>query len=120
MYHASTRYLDPDRRELHERLHERLTMRCPARVRIGNRQYAAYLENISEGGAKLRTLSPIVDSGKVILQLPDLPPLRGELRWADVLQGGVAFTFLGPSRALEDWIRDRTSHPMRTVKTLER
>ena len=45
MYHASIRYLDPDRRDLHQRRHERLTMRCPARVRIGNRQYAAYLEN---------------------------------------------------------------------------
>lgn len=109
MYYAPSKFFDPERRKLQQRLHERLTMRCPARVRIGNRQYAAYLENISEGGAKLRTLSPIVDSGKVILQLPDLPPLRGELRWADVTQGGIAFTFLGPSQALQGWIRDRTS-----------
>jgi hypothetical protein len=109
MYNASITHLDSNRRELHQRLHERLTMRCPARVRIGNRQYAGYLENISEAGAKLRTLSPIIDCGKVIVQLPDLPPLHGELRWADVLQGGVAFTFLDQSRALREWIRDRTS-----------
>ena len=110
MYYISSRHLEPGRRELQERLHERLTMRCPARVRIGNRQYAAYLENISEGGVKLQTLSPIVGSGKAILQLPDLPPLRGELRWADGQQGGVAFTFAGQSYDLRDWIKDRSSN----------
>ncbi len=39
---------------------ERHSVRCPVRVRIGNRQYAAYLDNASEGGVKVSTGSRIV------------------------------------------------------------
>ena len=39
----------------------RLQIDCRARIRIGNRQYAGYL-HISQGGAKLRTITPIPGS----------------------------------------------------------
>ena len=82
-------------------------MRCPARVRIGNRQHAAFLENISCGGARLRTFGTIIDQGKVILILPDLPPLRGELRWVDGAAGGVAFALPEESDLVRQWIENR-------------
>ena len=45
---------------------ERRDVRCPVRVRIGNRQYAAYLDNASTGGVKLSTGCRIIPADKVI------------------------------------------------------
>lgn len=90
-----------------QRLHDRVTVRCPARVRIGNRQHAAYLENISLGGARLRTFGTIRDTGKVTLKLPDLPPLVGELRWVEDAAGGVMFALPEVSDLVRRWIAER-------------
>ena len=46
---------------------------CRARIRVGSRQYAGYLHNIGQGGARLRTITPIRRLGKVILRLPCRP-----------------------------------------------
>ena len=87
----------------------RLEVQCPARIRIGTRQYAGYIHNISQGGAKLTTLSPIRKLGKVILRLPDLPPLRCQLRWTDPYNAGVAFELRLPLEELLRWARERSS-----------
>lgn len=71
--------------------HPRWDIQCRARIRIGNRQYAGYIHNISPAGAKLRTISSIRKLGAVILKLPDLPPIRCQLRWSDGYNAGVAF-----------------------------
>ncbi|URD61732.1 PilZ domain-containing protein [Sphingomonas sp. KRR8] len=92
-----------------QRVHDRVTVRCPARVRIGNRQHAAYLENISAGGARLRTFGTIRDKGKVTLKLPDLPPLMGELRWVDDAAGGVMFALPEVSELVRRWIAERNA-----------
>lgn len=84
-------------------------VRCRARIVIGARHYAGYLDNISLGGARLRTISPIGKAGKVLLELPDLPPLRCRLRWSDSHNAGVAFELLLPSRMLCDWLRGRSA-----------
>ena len=54
-------------------------IQCRARICIAKRHYAGYLQNISRGGAKLRTITPIRRLGDVLLRLPDLPPLRCRL-----------------------------------------
>lgn len=92
-----------------QRLHDRVTVRCPARVRIGNRQHAAYLENISVGGARLKTFGTIRDTGKVTLKLPDLPPLMGELRWVEDAAGGVMFALPEVSDLVRRWISERNA-----------
>ena len=92
-----------------QRLHDRIALRCPARVRIGNRQHAAYLENISVGGARLRTFGTIKDTGKVTLKLPDLPPLIGELRWVEDAAGGVMFALPEVSEVVRRWIAERNA-----------
>lgn len=84
-------------------------VQCRARIRIGTRQYAGYIHNISEGGAKLRTITPIHKAGRVILRLPDLPPLRCELRWKDSYNAGVAFELKLPRRELARWLQSRSS-----------
>lgn len=94
---------DPQRREF-----PRFRILCRARIRIGNRQYAGYLHNISQGGAKLRTLTPIRRVGHVILRLPDLPALRCQLRWTDSYNAGVSFELKLPSKLLSDWARARS------------
>ena len=93
----------PQRREF-----PRIHILCRARIRIGNRQYAGYLHNISQGGAKLRTLTPIRRLGHVILRLPDLPSLRCQLRWTDSYNAGVSFELKLPSKLLSDWARTRS------------
>jgi hypothetical protein len=90
------------------RVFDRLQLRCPVRIRIENRHYAAYLENISEGGAKIRTLSPITDAGKVQLTIPDMPLLRGELRWTGIYEAGLRFATLEYATEVQRWARERT------------
>ncbi len=87
----------------------RLQIQCRARIRIGTRQYAGYIHNISQGGAKLRTVSPIGRPGKVILRLPDLPPLRCRLRWTDSYNAGVAFELKLSRDDLLRWARERSA-----------
>lgn len=94
----------PTRRRFHR--HE---VQCRARIRIGTRQYAGYIHNISEGGARLRTITPINKVGRVILRLPDLPPLQCELRWKDSYNAGVAFELKLPRKELSRWLRSRSA-----------
>jgi hypothetical protein len=86
-------------------------VRCPVRVRIGNRQYAAYLDNASEGGVKLSTGSRIVPADKVIVQIPDLPPLKGELRWSSGREAGVAFPLVDGLGSISQWLERRSAVP---------
>lgn len=94
----------PTRREF-----PRFKILCRARIRIGDRQYAGYLHNISQGGAKLRTLTPIRRLGNVILRLPDLPALRCQLRWTDSYNAGVSFELSLAPQMLSDWARTRST-----------
>jgi hypothetical protein len=89
----------------------RYDVQCRARIRIGNRQYAGYIHNISRGGAKLRTITPIRKLGSVILRLPDLPPLCCSLRWTDSFNAGVSFEMLLSASELALWARTRSSLP---------
>ncbi|WP_407822139.1 PilZ domain-containing protein [Sphingomonas arvum] len=95
--------IEPNRRKL-----KRLDLQCRARIVIGTRHHAGYLSDISPGGAKLRTITPIARPGTVLLRLPDLPVLRCSLRWHDGYNAGVAF-----ERSLEEgefhaWLRTRS------------
>lgn len=95
----------------------RLRVSCPARIRIGKRQYFGYLENISQTGAKLRTVTPIRKTGAVIIRLPDLPPLKCELRWNGPNDAGVAFEIALSQPQLRRWAESRqTSEHRRALR----
>ena len=89
------------------RTYPRLAIQCRARIVIGSRHYAGYLHNISRGGAKLRTITPIRKFGAVLLRLPDLPPLRCQLKWSDSYNAGVAFECALTRSAIATWARGR-------------
>lgn len=88
----------------------RYDVQCRARIRIGPRQYAGYIHNISRAGAKLRTITPIRKVGSVILRLPDLPPLRCQLRWTDAYNAGVSFELMLSAAELSAWARSRAAY----------
>ena len=92
----------PDQRQF-----TRVPVKCRARIQIGKRHYTGYVENLSEGGAKLVTFTPIRSSGKVLLRLPDLPPLKGDLRWADGTAGGMAFGRKLTADEVAEWAGNR-------------
>jgi hypothetical protein len=87
----------------------RFDIHCRARIRIGTRQYAGYIHNISRAGAKLRTITPIHKLGSVILRLPDLPPLRCRLRWTDSHNAGVSFELPLSPAEFSRWTQSRST-----------
>ena len=89
------------------RLFSRFDVRCRARIRIGKREYAGFVENISEGGVKFVTLTPIRETGPVLVRLPDLPPQWAELRWHEPQSGGVSFCINLDKEILGQWSRTR-------------
>jgi hypothetical protein len=95
----------PDRRES-----PRLNLRCRARIRVGKREYAGYVEDISNGGARIRTLTPIQGIGPVCLIIPDLPPIRGYIRWMEPQSGGVCFSMSVSGSVLAEWARSRMAN----------
>lgn len=98
----------------------RLKVRCRARIRIGKREYAGFVENISDAGARVTTITPIRDSGPVSLILPDLPPVSGHIRWMEAHGGGVCFNFRMTDSILEDWARSRLQIPQIAVASSSR
>jgi len=85
----------------------RFEVQCRARIIIGTRHYAGYLHNISRGGARLRTISPIRKLGCVLLRLPDLRPLQCRLRWTDSYHAGVSFELPLSRSELSGWAASR-------------
>jgi hypothetical protein len=104
-----SREIEPAGPVLQRRRFARVEIQCRARIRIGTRQYAGYIHNISRGGAKLRTISPIRKLGAVILRLPDLPPLSCRLRWTDAYHAGVMFEIPIPAAEFRQWAKTRSA-----------
>ena len=105
MFHSNPDHWTDSQRQ--RRRHVRHDIHCRARIRIANRQYAGYLHNISQVGAKLRTITPIGRIGSVFLRLPDLPPLQCELKWSDHYNAGVMFGTALADDQLLAWLKSR-------------
>ena len=100
--------LEPTAPVRQRRRFHRIEVQCRARIRIGPRQYAGYIHNVSRGGARLRTISPIRKVGAVILRLPDLPALRCRLCWTDSYHAGVMFELPLSAAELRGWVKSRS------------
>ena len=91
------------------RRYPRYVVQCRARIIIGQRQYAGYIQDISEGGARLRTVTSIRKLGKVLLRLPDLPPIKCQLSWTDAYHAGVVFERRLTKAELRQWVQNRAA-----------
>lgn len=89
----------------------RVEVLCRARIVIGTRHYAGYIHDISQHGAKLRTITPIRRLGRVILRLPDLHPVHCQLRWNGAYNAGVEFSKTLSKSEFAEWVQARTFAP---------
>lgn len=92
-----------------DRQFPRLNIRCRARIRIGNREYAGFVQNLSEGGARFATLTAVRGSGPVLLKMPDLPARWGTLCWTESHGGGVSFRMNLDGETLSAWAHARVA-----------
>jgi hypothetical protein len=83
-----------------------------ATLRVGGRTIAAELCDISAIGTKLKTRKPLTDGAPGVLTLPDLPPIRGFVRWAKGQMSGFMFERPLSVPLIACWIagRRRVSH----------
>ena len=86
----------------------RLTVDCPAQLRVNSRFYYGRIGDISEGGARFRSGRSLKRTGSVLLLMPEMPPLSGTVRWIDGQECGLAFDEPIPSDALDRWLSGRT------------
>ncbi len=96
-------------RALDRRRSPRLDVRCRARIRVGKREYAGFVEDISKDGARISTLTPLRGAGPVCLLIPDLPPIRGLIRWMEPNGCGILFCMSVTEPTLADWARSRAA-----------
>ena len=86
---------------------ERIDLRCRARIVIGTRHYAGWIDDISCAGAQLQTLTAIGRLGSVLLRLPDLRPLQCTLHWSNSHKAGVSFELPLSVQEFSAWVRGR-------------
>lgn len=82
----------------------RIEVSCPGRLKSGLRFHEVALQDISQGGARVKFETPSVDAGNVVLHLPDLTPLAGVARWVGGAFVGISFNECIPFELLARWI----------------
>ena len=83
----------------------RIEVGCRGRLKMGPQTYNVELQDISQGGAKVKTQTPLVDKGDAVLTLPDLPPVAGVVRWVGGTNVGISFNECIPFEQLARWIQ---------------
>jgi hypothetical protein len=69
----------------------RIDVDQPARLRHGARYHGVTLTNISQGGAGLAAADELEAGARIVLTIPDLPPVPGVVRWYANGHAGIAF-----------------------------
>ena len=82
----------------------RVELGIKARVRLGATYRSVTLINISQGGAKLRSVDPLAEEQKLVLLVEGLPPLTGRVRWSRGEEAGIAFYEAVPFDVLAQWV----------------
>ena len=87
----------------------RIRVSAPVTLRMAHRVYRGELLDISHSGA-LATTSPAMPAqGPVTLTLPDLDPIKGQVRWLDDHRVGIFFNTPLSLQALAAWLSRRNS-----------
>lgn len=85
----------------------RILMECRGRLDTGLRSFDVQLRDISQAGASLDAGSEFRGRGKILLSLPDLPPIAGVVRWATGTKVGISFNECISFEQLAQWIQAR-------------
>lgn len=83
----------------------RIELSCRGRLKVGLQSYSVALQDISQGGAKVRAQTPIADKGDAVLSLPGLEPVMGVVRWVGGTEAGISFNQCLPFDELARWIQ---------------
>ncbi|MGZ8335431.1 MAG: PilZ domain-containing protein [Allosphingosinicella sp.] len=86
---------------------QRVTVSCPAALRVNTRFHKGRICDISGGGARFRGMKPLSKLGPAILTLPDLPPLRATIAWTRDNDCGLVFEEEIPHDAIWRWLQLR-------------
>lgn len=88
----------------------RITLAAKGRLRCGARYYAIEIENISQGGMRIRCadadLDERIDNYTVVLSIQGLNPIEGTARWHGAGEAGIAFNTPLPLDTIARWIAD--------------
>lgn len=81
----------------------RIDIRCDGRLKRGTETRQIVLQDISQGGARVR-IDRLVDPGGIVLSLPGMPSVSGVVRWASDTLLGISFNECIPFEMLARWI----------------
>jgi hypothetical protein len=95
--------LKPNRR----RTTPRVAVETIATLRTAGRTCRGNASDISSLGARVRTRSPLIAGGRVIVTFADLPPINAYVRWSNADESGLVFETPIPMQIVAGWI-DRT------------
>ncbi|WP_010216178.1 PilZ domain-containing protein [Sphingomonas sp. PAMC 26621] len=69
----------------------RVTVAMPGRVGDQGARSLCRISDLSTSGARLKTFEPLVPNSVVMVRLPNQPPRRARVVWADEYTAGCAF-----------------------------
>lgn len=87
----------------------RVSVEAVATLRTGGRTYRAVVCDVSSIGARVRTSSQLNAGDRVIVELQELPAIKGYIRWADGDESGLAFETAIPMQLLASWVDGRVN-----------
>lgn len=84
----------------------RIELSCEARLKKGTKHHPVELQDISQGGARVRIDRPI-ELGRILLTLPRMPAIAGVVRWTADGIAGISFDECVAFDQLAGWIEHR-------------
>jgi len=85
----------------------RIRVSAPVTLKMADRVYRGELLDISHSGALATTTPALPAQGPVTLTLPDLDPIKGQVRWLDDQKVGIFFNTPLSLQALGAWLSRR-------------
>jgi hypothetical protein len=78
-----------------------------AALLVGGRTVQAVLQDVSCMGARVMTSRLLEAGARVSIRLPDLPEIRGSVRWTEGSDSGIAFETPIPMDVMSQWLEGR-------------
>jgi hypothetical protein len=88
----------------HRRRLPRIQSSCEVQLSSHPKIYHCTLVNISPAGAMVVPRNDLPPPGPVEISVPDLPKLKGQVRWIDENRVGILFNNLLPLGQLANWL----------------